>query len=250
MKFAKLYLVLMVLAVVSISSDVLVAATWLNDFSKAQTQAKVEGKYVLVNFSGSDWCGWCIKLRKEVFLKPEFENYAKSNLVLLEIDFPKRKPLPPVVLQQNQKLAEQFQVQGYPTLIVLNPQGAKLGRVSYGAGGPKPFISEVEKLIRPPVLPMPSRTPARKVDAPRRASNVSAVSETNRAELKLRSIVGPKQRRQAVINDHAFSAGETMILRLASGTVKVHCVEVRERSVIVTINGGRDKRELKLAGGA
>ena len=141
MKFAKSYLVLTVLMLVSPAHEVLGAATWFNDFTKAQAQARAEGKFVLVNFTGSDWCGWCIKLRKDVFLKPEFETYAKSNLVLLEIDFPKRKLLPPPVQQHTQKLAEQFQVQGYPTLIVLDGQGKKLGRISYGTGGPKPFIS-------------------------------------------------------------------------------------------------------------
>src|SRR5258706_2436029 len=145
MKFAKSYLVLTVLMIVSPSHEVSGAATWLNDFSKAQAQARAEGKVVLVNFTGSDWCGWCIKLRKDVLLKPEFEAYAKSNLVLLEIDFPKRKRLPPASQQQNQKLAEQFQVQSYPTLILLGGQGNKLGRINYSAGGPKPFISEVEK---------------------------------------------------------------------------------------------------------
>lgn len=249
MKFTKSYLVLTVLMFVSPSHEVWGAATWLNDFSKAQAQARAEGKFVLVNFTGSDWCGWCIKLRKDVFLRPEFEGYAKSNLVLLEIDFPKRKPLPPSVQQHNQKLAEQFQVQGYPTLIVLDGQGKKLGRISYGAGGPKPFISEVEKLIRPQPEMIPTKAPARKADESPRPGKVPVTAETNRAELRLRSITGPKQRRRAVINDRTISAGETMLMKLPAGAVKVRCVEIRERSVIVTVNGGPARRELRLAAG-
>jgi thioredoxin-related protein len=249
MKSAKSYLVLTCLIFVSPLQEVLGAATWLNDFTKAQAQAKAEGKFVLVNFTGSDWCGWCIKLRKDVFLKAEFEAYAKSNLVLLEIDFPKRRPLPPPVQHHNQKLAEQFQVQAYPTLIVLDAQGTKLGRVSYGTGGPKPFISEVEKLIRPQPELIPTKAPARKADDLRHASKDSEVAEINRSELKLQSITGPKQRRRAVINDRAFSAGETMLMKLPAGAVKVRCVEIRERSVIVIVNGGPARRELRLTSG-
>jgi hypothetical protein len=87
------------------------------------------------------------------------------------------------------------------------------------------------------------------MEAPRRTGQVSRAPETNRVELKLRSIHGPRQKRQAVINNHRFSEGETMILRLPSCSVKVHCVEILERSVIVTVNGRREKRELRLAGG-
>jgi thioredoxin-related protein len=249
MKFAKSYLVLTILINVLPLREVRGAATWLNDYSKAQAQAKTEGKFVLINFTGSDWCGWCIKLRKDVFLRPEFEAYAKSNLVLLEIDFPKRKPLPPALQQQNQKLAEQFQVQAYPTLIVLDAQGIKLGRISYGSGGPKPFISEVERLIHPQPEMIPTKAPARKADDLRRPGKDSVTAETKGTELKLRNITGPRQRRRAVINDHAFSAGETMLIKLPGGAVKVRCVEIRERSVIVTVNGGPARRELKLAAG-
>jgi protein disulfide-isomerase len=248
MMFRKSFLLLM--ATVSLANHVSAAALWLSDLSMAQAQAKAEGKFVLLNFSGSDWCGWCIKLRKEVFLRPQFEDYAKTNLVLVQIDFPKHKPLPPAVQRHNQKLADQFQVQGYPTLIVLDAQGTKRGRISYGAGGPKPFISEIEKLIRPPTSPLPKSLPAKNVDPPRRTGQVPATVEANRVELKLQSINGPRQRRQAVINDHGFSVGETSILRLPTCMVKVRCVEIRERSVIVIVNGGREKRELRLAGGA
>jgi len=249
MKFAKMYLVLTVVTFVSLSNEVLGAATWLNDFSMAQAQAKAEGKFVLVNFTGSDWCGWCIKLRKDVFLKPEFESYAKSNLVLVEIDFPKRKPLPPAVQQQNQKLAEQFQVQAYPTLIVLDARGAKLGRISYGAGGPKPFISEIEKLVRPQSETISTKAPAKKVEDTRQAGKLAAVASTNPVDLELRSITGTKQHRRAVINGKAFSPGETLLVKLPTGALKVRCVEIRERSVIVTVNGGPAKRELRLAAG-
>jgi thioredoxin-related protein len=250
MKFAKSYLVLTALIVVSLSHDAMGAAVWLSDFSKAQAQAKAEGKFLLVNFTGSDWCGWCIKLRKDVFLRPEFSDYAKSNLVLLEIDFPKRKPLPPAVQLHNQKLAEQFQVQAYPTLVVLDVQGTKLGRISYGNGGPKLFIAEVEKLIRPQPETLPTRSPARKASKAPQQGKVSGTAETNRTELKLRGITGPKLHRRAVINDRAFSAGETMLIKLPARAVKVRCVEIRERSVIVTVNGGPARRELRLAAGA
>jgi protein disulfide-isomerase len=249
MKFAMSYLVLTFLMIVSTLQEVLGAATWLNDFSKAQAQAKAEGKFVLVNFTGSDWCGWCMKLRKDVFLRPEFESYAKSNLVLVEIDFPKRKPLPPAAQQHNQKLAEQFQVQAYPTLIVLDAHGTKLGRISYGTGGPKPFIAEIEKLIRPQPEMIPTKAPGRKADEAPRPGKVSVTAETNRAELNLRSITGPKLHRRAVINNCAFSTGETMLIKLPAGAVKVRCVEIRERSVIVTVNGGPARRELRLAAG-
>jgi hypothetical protein len=185
-----------------------------------------------------------------VFLRPEFEGYAKSNLVLVEIDFPKRKTLPPMIQQQNQKLAEQFQVRAYPTVIVLDAHGTKLGRVNYGAGGPRPFISEIEKLVHPKPDVVPSKPlPIKKGNDSRRMEKASTTIESNRTDLKLQSITGPKKRRQAVINDHAFSAGETMTVKLPAGAVRVHCVEILERSVIVTVNGRREKRELKLAGG-
>ena len=119
---------------------------WLTDFPKAQAQAKTEHKLLLLDFTGSDWCGWCRRLEAEVFSKPAFAEYAKENLVLVRADFPRNKPLTLEVRKQNQELAERFAVNGFPTIVVLNSQGKPVGLLGYMEGGPGPFIDELKKL--------------------------------------------------------------------------------------------------------
>ena len=147
----------------------LLPVSWSADLPQAQAKAKAEGKSVLIHFTGSDWCGWCMKLRKDVFTKVEFEQYARSNLVLVAIDFPKRKLLPPTAQAVNQRVAEQYQVQGFPTLILVAGNGDRLGTVNYGHGGARTFLAEVEKLRNPPPeVPFEKpRTP--QTNTPRRA---------------------------------------------------------------------------------
>ena len=119
---------------------------WLTDLPKAQAKAKEEKKLVMLDFTGSDWCGWCIKLNKEVFSKPEFAEYASKNLVLVEVDFPRTKKLSAELKKANAALQEKYKIQGYPTIIVLNSDGKKVGELGYEPGGPKPFIAGLEKL--------------------------------------------------------------------------------------------------------
>ena len=119
---------------------------WLTDLPKAQAKAKEEKKLVMLDFTGSDWCGWCIKLNKEVFSKPEFAEYAEKNLVLVEVDFPRTKKLSAEQKKANAALQEKYKIQGYPTIIVLNSDGKKVGELGYEPGGPKPFIAGLEKL--------------------------------------------------------------------------------------------------------
>ncbi len=119
---------------------------WGTDFNKALAQAKAEKKLILLDFTGSDWCPWCIKLDKEIFSKPEFTKFAKDNLVLVELDFPKTKPLPANLQQQNDKLQQQFKVDGFPTVVVLNAKGKKIGELGYEEGGPKPFVAKLSAL--------------------------------------------------------------------------------------------------------
>lgn len=119
---------------------------WMTDFNKAQATAKAEKKMVFLNFTGSDWCGWCIKLNREVFSTPEFAEYAGKHLVLVEVDFPRRKQLSDEQVRANRALAATYRVKGYPTIIILNSDGRKIGELGYMRGGPKPFIAELEKI--------------------------------------------------------------------------------------------------------
>jgi protein disulfide-isomerase len=120
--------------------------TWLTDFQKAQAEAKSSHKLLLLNFTGSDWCGWCMRLQAEVFSKPEFAEYAKQNLVLLEVDFPRAKALSSEVRKQNAALAEKYGVEGFPTIVVLNGDGNPVGLLGYMRGGPSVFIDQLKKL--------------------------------------------------------------------------------------------------------
>jgi thioredoxin-related protein len=119
---------------------------WLTSYEEAEKEVKAGNKLLLVDFTGSDWCGWCMKIDKEIFSKPAFKEYAAKNLVLLEIDFPRRREVPEALKIQNTRLAEKYEIQGFPTIIVLNGAGKKVGELGYVEGGPAAFIAELEKL--------------------------------------------------------------------------------------------------------
>jgi thioredoxin-related protein len=119
---------------------------WTTDLPKALAKAKAENKLVMMDFTGSDWCSWCIKLNKEIFSQPEFAAYAAKNIVAVEVDFPRHKEQPDEQKQANGKLAKKYEIQGYPTVIVLNGAGEKVGELGYQEGGPKPFIDKLKEL--------------------------------------------------------------------------------------------------------
>ena len=118
---------------------------WITSYKDALAKAKKEKKVVLADFTGSDWCGWCIKLKDEVFSKPEFQEWAKEHVVLLELDFPKKKQLSDELKKQNEELAKEFGIQGYPTIVFIDPKGKKVGKSGYVEGGPAAWIAAAEK---------------------------------------------------------------------------------------------------------
>jgi len=121
-------------------------SNWLTNYDEAKTKAKSDNKFLLLDFTGSDWCGWCKRLKAEVFSKPQFRDYAAKNLVLVELDFPKAKPQTEEVKKQNMQLASQYRIEGFPTIVVLNADGQKIGELGYMEGGAEAFIAAIEKL--------------------------------------------------------------------------------------------------------
>jgi thioredoxin-related protein len=118
---------------------------WLTDVPKALDRAKADKKVVLLDFTGSDWCGWCKRFNKEVFSTTEFKEYATKNLVLVEVDFPNQKKLDPELKKANAGLKNKYNVNGFPTFVVLNGAGQEIGRqVGYLEGGSKAFIAKLE----------------------------------------------------------------------------------------------------------
>lgn len=128
---------------------------WLVDLDEAYEISKKEGKPILANFTGSDWCGWCKKLDADVFTKPEFKEWAEKNVVLLELDFPRRFQIPSKNQQQNAAMQQALGITGYPTIWLINMtkdpatskyQLDKLGKTGY-TPTPAQFIATVDKFI-------------------------------------------------------------------------------------------------------
>ena len=119
--------------------------TWYTDLEKAIEVSNSTKKPVFGFFTGSDWCGWCHKLQRDVFAKAAFIEWAKKNVVLLELDFPRNKQLPAELAQQNKSLATQFQVQGFPTVWYFNGSKDKSGKRNLTPMGSHGYPSGAEK---------------------------------------------------------------------------------------------------------
>ncbi|MEI7509929.1 MAG: thioredoxin family protein [Flavobacterium sp.] len=145
--------------------------TWFTDVNKAIEASRQEQKPLFLFFTGSDWCGWCMRLQNEVFKTPEFTAWVKEHAILVELDYPRRTPQPEEIKQQNGQLQQMFQVQGYPTVWFVKPtikeEGKinleQLGSTGYVAGGPSKWIEGANAIIKNYVPdPKPEPTKAEK----------------------------------------------------------------------------------------
>ena len=122
---------------------------WTEDYAKALTQAEAAGKLVVADFTGSDWCRWCVRLEKEVFDTPEFIEWSSKNAVLLKVDFPRKSGQATQIKVQNKKLAKKYSasIKGYPTILVLDSKGKVVARTGYVKGGPQAWLRELESQL-------------------------------------------------------------------------------------------------------
>ncbi len=125
--------------------------SWIGDFSQAQTQAKQEHKLILLNFSGSDWCGPCIKLKHDVFETAEFEQFAQGKLVLVRADFPrlKKNQFPKDQQDRNDQMAERYNPNGkFPLTVLINAQGKVVKEWEGYQPSKEKFIAEIAAITR------------------------------------------------------------------------------------------------------
>lgn len=119
---------------------------WETGFAAAKAKAKKEGKDLLLNFTGSDWCIWCHRLHDEVFAKEHFEKEATKYFVLVELDFPREKKLPEETVEQNRKLQELFEIEGFPTIVLTDAEGRAYARTGYRPGGAEKYVEHLLEL--------------------------------------------------------------------------------------------------------
>ena len=139
----KHYLTLGLMAGAVLLSPVMAAAGWMTDLPAACRQAEKENKLVLIDFTGSDWCSACVRLRRTVLDTPAFREYAASRFVLMEVDLPRRKSFDQALLRRNEEIAKRYGVAGFPTLMVINPKGEVMGGFQDG----NVTVGEAQKLL-------------------------------------------------------------------------------------------------------
>jgi len=121
---------------------------WLDNFANAKAESKKTGKPILMLFTGSDWCGYCIKMEKDAFSKPDFQKFIQSKFVMFKADFPNRIKLQPGVVTQNNELQKKYKVAGYPTVLITNAEGRVLAKTGFLRGNEKTYKAEYEKILK------------------------------------------------------------------------------------------------------
>ena len=110
------------------------------------SKAAEQDKDLLMNFTGSDWCGWCMRLKDEVFTQPTFKKQAPQDFVLVELDFPQNKQQSEQIKAQNEKWAQKMQVQGFPTIVLADAEGRPYAFTGYREGGAESYVEHLDEL--------------------------------------------------------------------------------------------------------
>ncbi len=118
-----------------------------SDLGAALSRAKAENSLVLLNFTGSDWCHWCMVLKQEVLDTPAFATWLATRGAMIDVDFPRERSLDPATVARNQRLSELFAVEGYPTIVLVDGDGRERARLGYKKGGPASWTAAADGLL-------------------------------------------------------------------------------------------------------
>lgn len=199
---------------------------WTSDLDAARQKAAAEGKALLLDFTGSDWCGWCIRLRKDVLSKPEFEAYAADKFVPVEIDVPQNPKFDAALRQRNQQLCEKYHVSGFPTVMVLTPEG----QVAGGFCGGRPNFEAVKPELDTAVANAAKLTAAEKLEGADKAKALMEVYS---------SLSGDMQESAAEMRDAivALDPEDTTGLRRAKEA------KAEQAAIMEKVQGGENDKE-------
>jgi len=231
----KVLLTLLSATLLSLSAS---GAEWLADYPGALAKAKASGKPVLLDFTGSDWCPYCIELKKNSLSTAEFESFAEQNLILVEVDFPRRKKIAAEQLKANEALARRFGIEGFPTLVLVSAEGKSMGQVP-SVNNPQGLIQAINHISGRPDSPSVAKAKPEPASPPPPMFNGAPTQPPPQyAGLKLQGISGPPGKRLAILNSQTFSKGEGGRIKISGKEIEVRCLEIRERSVLLAIDGG------------
>lgn len=236
--------------------------SWMPNLAAAQELAVREERFVMLYFTGSDWCSWCRKLDSEVLKYDLFHSFAGDYLAAVKVDFPKGPTISEQQYRANMVLAERYQVKGYPTLVFLDTDGREVHRRGYLEGGVHSYLVTLAAELRKTA----DLTLRRRHDRVKREYERAEAGRNPGAPLPLfggaapalparftnlvlKSISGPANRRLALLNNQTLGVGESVKVQLDDRNVKVRCQEIRARSVLVQVEGEAETREVRLAGG-
>ena len=219
---------------------------WLDNLPKGLKQAHTNDVAVLLNFHGPD--EYSQQLQDEVFNQPEFIAFAQSNLVLVQIDFSGAQTLSPEQSRANRLLADEFEVDGWPTTYILDKNGQKLAKAGYVEGGVANYIGLLEKVPGFRVKTASPAAPAAAKAAPapgkKSAPFVALVPVVGYTEIVLKG-VSMGETKTALINNQTFVEGEVANIRVADRRVKIQCLEIRKDTVVIRVENEAGTRELR-----
>ncbi len=229
------------------------AANWNSSFETARQQASANNRPILMVFTGSDWSPACMQLRNTILNSPEFHTLAEERLILMEVDFPRTRPMAALHLQANQHLARTYNVAAFPSVLMISASGTNIAQISSSATKDQ-FIEALVYLSKkatssPDAAPVSrqARLPARPRELPLFGGAALQPIPTY-TNLVVKSISGPAGHRFALINRETMTTGDVAWFGLGeTNRIQVKCLEVREKSVLVRVHGEPNDRELLLS---